>query len=182
MCVTKSFGRPALAATLLLSSDILIVLPVKLVCIHSARYYYPSSINGLLPFFTLPFLLPKIAHYSRLRTQGWPIYPLSMMPYSFYLFIKNLHPSLLSFSYHIKYMFVGYEPKLQVETVIKSLRPALQLRLRFIISHHSVGGEGHGHQTPGDATAQTPTNWDIALILNWWGLSLSELGWLTEDD
>jgi len=38
-------------------------------------------------------------------------------------------------SYHVKYMFVGDGVKAEVEKVIRSLRPALQLRLRFI-SHH----------------------------------------------
>ena len=38
-------------------------------------------------------------------------------------------------SYHIKYMFVGNGVKNEVEKVIPTLRPALQLRLRFI-SHH----------------------------------------------
>ena len=37
--------------------------------------------------------------------------------------------------YHVKYMFVGDGVKTEVEKVIRSLRPALQLRLRFI-SHH----------------------------------------------
>ena len=37
--------------------------------------------------------------------------------------------------YHVKYMFVGDGVKAEVEKVIRSLRPALELRLRFI-SHH----------------------------------------------
>jgi len=40
-----------------------------------------------------------------------------------------------SYRYHVKYMFVGDGVKAEVEKVIRSLRPALQLRLRFI-SHH----------------------------------------------
>lgn len=36
------------------------------------------------------------------------------------------------YSYHIKYMFVGDTMKNEVETVIRKLRPALQMRLRFI--------------------------------------------------
>ncbi|CAH2251213.1 jg25282, partial [Pararge aegeria aegeria] len=34
--------------------------------------------------------------------------------------------------YHIKYMFVGDTMKSEVEGVIRKLRPALQMRLRFI--------------------------------------------------
>lgn len=34
--------------------------------------------------------------------------------------------------YHIKYMFVGDMLKNESETVIRKLRPALQMRLRFI--------------------------------------------------
>ncbi|XP_008216793.1 mediator of RNA polymerase II transcription subunit 23 isoform X2 [Nasonia vitripennis] len=34
--------------------------------------------------------------------------------------------------YHIKYMFVGNSMKNEVETIIRRLRPALQMRLRFI--------------------------------------------------
>ncbi|XP_041358001.1 mediator of RNA polymerase II transcription subunit 23-like [Gigantopelta aegis] len=41
------------------------------------------------------------------------------------------------FLYHIKYMFVGDGVKNEVEKVIRNLRPALQLRLRFI-SHTNV--------------------------------------------
>ena len=45
--------------------------------------------------------------------------------------------SLIVCRYHIKYMFVGDGVKNEVEKVIRSLRPALQLRLRFI-SHINV--------------------------------------------
>jgi len=34
--------------------------------------------------------------------------------------------------YHIKYMFVGDMMKNEVECIIRRLRPALQMRLRFI--------------------------------------------------
>lgn len=34
--------------------------------------------------------------------------------------------------YHIKYMFVGDSMKKELEAVVRRLRPALQLRLRFI--------------------------------------------------
>lgn len=34
--------------------------------------------------------------------------------------------------YHIKYMFTGDQVKQEVEQVIRNLRPALRLRLRFI--------------------------------------------------
>ncbi|KAK2179641.1 hypothetical protein NP493_478g01047 [Ridgeia piscesae] len=43
--------------------------------------------------------------------------------------------AITDFLYHIKYMFVGNGVKNEVEKVIPTLRPALQLRLRFI-SHH----------------------------------------------
>lgn len=39
--------------------------------------------------------------------------------------------------YHIKYMFVGDTMKTEVEGVIRRLRPALQMRLRFI-AHLSI--------------------------------------------
>jgi hypothetical protein len=38
----------------------------------------------------------------------------------------------LLLSYHIKYMFVGDLMKNEVECIIRRLRPALQMRLRFI--------------------------------------------------
>lgn len=40
--------------------------------------------------------------------------------------------SLSAHRYHIKYMFVGDMMKNEVETIIRRLRPALQMRLRFI--------------------------------------------------
>lgn len=52
-------------------------------------------------------------------------------------------------SYHLKYMYVGDEPKLEVEKVIKNLRTSLQLRLRFIAHHTTIDGA---------AIAPTPTN------------------------
>ncbi|XP_008483909.1 mediator of RNA polymerase II transcription subunit 23 [Diaphorina citri] len=39
--------------------------------------------------------------------------------------------------YHIKYMFVGDLMKSEVEGIIRKLRPALQMRLRFI-SHLNI--------------------------------------------
>lgn len=57
---------------------------------------------------------------------------------------KNLGPNPLKYMdsicdlfYHIKYMFVGDIMKADVEAVIRRLRPALQMRLRFI-SHLNV--------------------------------------------
>ena len=44
---------------------------------------------------------------------------------------------ITDFLYHIKYMFIGDGVKNEVEKVIRNLRPALQLRLRFI-SHTNV--------------------------------------------
>lgn len=45
--------------------------------------------------------------------------------------------SICDLFYHIKYMFVGDIMKADVEAVIRRLRPALQMRLRFI-SHLNV--------------------------------------------
>lgn len=45
--------------------------------------------------------------------------------------------SICDLFYHIKYMFVGDIMKANVEAVIRRLRPALQMRLRFI-SHLNV--------------------------------------------
>ncbi|KAL5016931.1 hypothetical protein ScPMuIL_006520 [Solemya velum] len=52
---------------------------------------------------------------------------------------KELHyiDPITDFLYHIKYMFVGDGVKTEVEKLIRNLRPALQLRLRFI-SHINV--------------------------------------------
>lgn len=44
---------------------------------------------------------------------------------------------ITDFLYHIKYMFIGDGVKNEVEKVIRNLRPALQMRLRFI-SHTNV--------------------------------------------
>ena len=52
--------------------------------------------------------------------------------------------------YHVKYMFVGDGVKAEVEKVIRSLRPALQLRLRFI-SHH-----GREDATPAGQPSASP--------------------------
>ncbi|KAK6167600.1 hypothetical protein SNE40_021588 [Patella caerulea] len=49
----------------------------------------------------------------------------------------HLMDPISDFLYHIKYMFVGDGVKAETENVIRNLRPALQLRLRFI-SHISV--------------------------------------------
>lgn len=48
------------------------------------------------------------------------------------LFKLFLGLSLIIIRYHIKYMFVGDMMKNEVETIIRRLRPALQMRLRFI--------------------------------------------------
>ena len=54
----------------------------------------------------------------------------------YYLVIWHKEISLTAdFSYHIKYMFVGDGVKNEVEKVIRKLRPALQLRLRYIAQH-----------------------------------------------
>ena len=37
--------------------------------------------------------------------------------------------------YHMKYMFIGDGIKNDVEQIIRRLRPALQMRLRFIAGH-----------------------------------------------
>lgn len=53
--------------------------------------------------------------------------------------VDQLEPQLLYMDqicdllYHIKYMFVGYSLKNEIETVVKRLRPELQMRLKFII-------------------------------------------------
>ena len=52
-----------------------------------------------------------------------------------YLRVEHLSTLLLTNSYHIKYMFVGDGVKNEVEKVIRNLRPALQLRLRYICHH-----------------------------------------------
>ncbi|KAL3868089.1 hypothetical protein ACJMK2_040926 [Sinanodonta woodiana] len=52
------------------------------------------------------------------------------------IFLHCMDP-IVDFLYHIKYMFVGDGVKNEVEKVIRNLRPALQLRLRFI-SHITV--------------------------------------------
>lgn len=44
--------------------------------------------------------------------------------------IRVLNEDLIR--YHIKYQFVGDLMKAEVEGVIRKLRPALQMRLRFI--------------------------------------------------
>ncbi len=62
-------------------------------------------------------------------------------------------------SYHIKYMFVGDGVKNEVEKVIRSLRPALQLRLRYI-SHHGKDLEAPvvTLTAPPPPAAATPTS------------------------
>ncbi|GJQ71180.1 putative mediator of RNA polymerase II transcription subunit [Trypoxylus dichotomus] len=53
--------------------------------------------------------------------------------------VDQLEPQLLYMDqicdllYHIKYMFVGYTLKNEIDTVVKRLRPELQMRLKFII-------------------------------------------------
>ncbi|XP_014240192.1 mediator of RNA polymerase II transcription subunit 23 [Cimex lectularius] len=48
--------------------------------------------------------------------------------------LKYMDP-ITDLLYHIKYMFVGDTMKMEAETVIRRLRPALQVRLRFIANH-----------------------------------------------
>lgn len=43
----------------------------------------------------------------------------------------------MQISYHIKYMFVGDLMKNEVDSIIRRLQPALQMRLRFI-AHLSI--------------------------------------------
>ncbi|ELT94621.1 hypothetical protein CAPTEDRAFT_178592 [Capitella teleta] len=52
--------------------------------------------------------------------------------------VDHLHhmDPITDFLYHIKYMWVGDGVKHEVEKIIRNLRPAMRMRLRFI-SHHS---------------------------------------------
>lgn len=52
---------------------------------------------------------------------------IQLSKYHFKLFLFFYFPR-----YHIKYMFVGDILKVGSETIIRRLRPALQMRLRFI--------------------------------------------------
>lgn len=45
--------------------------------------------------------------------------------------LKYMDP-ICDLLYHIKYMFVGDSMKKELESVVRRLRPSLQLRLRFI--------------------------------------------------
>jgi mediator of RNA polymerase II transcription subunit 23 len=45
--------------------------------------------------------------------------------------LKYMDP-ICDLLYHIKYMFVGDSMKKELETVVRRLRPPLQMRLRFI--------------------------------------------------
>ncbi|XP_076272073.1 mediator complex subunit 23 isoform X2 [Rhynchophorus ferrugineus] len=45
--------------------------------------------------------------------------------------LKYMDP-ICDLLYHIKYMFIGDSMKKEIETIVRKLRPALQLRLRFI--------------------------------------------------
>lgn len=66
------------------------------------------------------------------------LYPFFHCEYSFIYFFSMIILLLLVFldsidgRYHIKYMFVGDMMKTDVECIIRRLRPALQMRLRFI--------------------------------------------------
>lgn len=66
--------------------------------------------------------------------------------------VDQLEPQLLYMDqicdllYHIKYMFVGYSLKNEIETVVKRLRPELQMRLKFII-----------HRSPEESQTSTST-------------------------
>ena len=42
-------------------------------------------------------------------------------------------PLTLLFSYHIKYMHIGDQRKEEIERVVSSLHPPLQMRLRFLV-------------------------------------------------
>lgn len=55
------------------------------------------------------------------------------------------------FRYHIKYMFVGDGVKAEVDQVIRKLRPALQLRLRYISHQHQGRDETHSSWRETDA-------------------------------
>ncbi|XP_037789098.1 mediator of RNA polymerase II transcription subunit 23-like isoform X2 [Penaeus monodon] len=69
--------------------------------------------------------------------------------------------------YHIKYMFTGDSIKTDVEGIIRSLRPALQRRLRFITHLNLDSIENPSNNAPGSTTpahtastapSSTPTN------------------------
>ncbi|KAK6629094.1 hypothetical protein RUM43_002911 [Polyplax serrata] len=49
-----------------------------------------------------------------------------------YELLEQVDKAVPQLKYHIKYMFVGDMMKNEVETIIRRLRPALQMRLRFI--------------------------------------------------
>lgn len=55
----------------------------------------------------------------------------------YHFICKKRNLNYIFFSYHIKYMFVGDTMKNDVEGIIRRLRPALQMRLRFI-AHISI--------------------------------------------
>jgi hypothetical protein len=64
--------------------------------------------------------------------------------------------TLMNTSYHVKYMFVGDGVKTEVEKVIRTLRPALQLRLRFI-AHH-------GREEGGPINQPSVTTWNAMCL------------------
>lgn len=60
--------------------------------------------------------------------------------------------TIVDFLYHIKYMWVGDGVKNEVDKVIRNLRPALQLRLRFI-SHTNVDDSVTPMNTPRESVS-----------------------------
>lgn len=92
-------------------------------------------------------LYELLAHIDKSQPHLTYIDPICDLLYPFHYFkilrtrnfvisdcISKLNPDFLNttLSYHIKYMFVGDTMKNEVETVIRKLRPSLQMRLRFI--------------------------------------------------
>ncbi|GAB0092218.1 Mediator of RNA polymerase II transcription subunit 23 [Sergentomyia squamirostris] len=64
--------------------------------------------------------------------------------------------SICDLLYHIKYMFVGDKMKIELEAIIRRLRPNLQKRLRFItrMNVEEIGMENVENANPGSSGAQ----------------------------
>ncbi|KAL4235920.1 Mediator of RNA polymerase II transcription subunit 23 [Mactra antiquata] len=91
--------------------------------------------------FLLYLVGPFLSRFNNERTRC-----LLDLTVEFYEILANIDKScehlnhmdiITDFLYHIKYMFVGDGVKSEVDKVIRTLRPALQMRLRFI-SHTNV--------------------------------------------
>ncbi|KAH3697072.1 hypothetical protein DPMN_084557 [Dreissena polymorpha] len=108
--------------------------------------FVKEKVKGIIKteeqFLFLLFLLgPFLSRFNFERTRC-----LLDLTVEFYEILANIDKScehlnymdvITDFLYHIKYMFVGDGVKHDVDKVIRNLRPALQLRLRFI-SHTNV--------------------------------------------